>query len=159
MRRAGVGGLKEIQIYSDGSALKAPEGKFHCGAGTVLLYKGKERHISTPLPNATVNIAELTAAIVGLEALKEPCIVSIYTDSQYTIDCITKWYSGWNKKRWKTQAGEDVKNKHLIQHLYSLCQNHEVTWVKVKGHSGNYFNDLADQLAVKASNLVKSGGC
>jgi ribonuclease HI len=150
---------KEVEIYSDGSALKADEGKFHCGAGTVLLYKEIEKRVSTPLPDATVNIAELTAAIIGLELLKESCIVTIYTDSQYTIDCITKWYSGWCKKGWKTQAKEDVKNKHLIQRLHSLCQNHKVTWVKVKGHSGIYYNDLADQLAVEASNLVKSGGC
>jgi ribonuclease HI len=150
---------KKVDVWSDGSALKAEEGKFHCGAGTVLIFNGKERHISTPLPDATVNIAELTAAIVGLEVLEEDCDVTIYTDSQYTIDCITKWYAGWCRKGWKTQAKEDVKNKHLIQRLHSLCQQHNAKWVKVKGHSDLYYNDLADQLAVQASNLVKSGGC
>jgi len=150
--------LKKVELWSDGSALKAEDGKFHCGAGTVLIFNGREKHISTPLPDATVNIAELSAAIIGLEALKEVCSVTIYTDSQYTIDCITKWFAGWNRKKWKTQAGGDVKNKHLIQRLHSLCQYHEVEWVKVKGHSDLYYNDLADQLAVQASNLVKSGG-
>ncbi|AHK11298.1 RNase HI [Shewanella sp. phage 1/4] len=151
--------MKKVDCWTDGSALKAEDGKFHCGAGTVLIFNGKERHISTPLPDATVNIAELTAVVVGLEALKEPCDVTVYSDSQYTIDCITKWYIGWSKKKWKTQAGGDVKNKHLIQHLHSLCQQHNVKWVKVKSHSDLYYNDLADQLAVQASNLVKSGGC
>lgn len=151
--------MKVVDIYSDGSALKGAEGKFHCGAGTVLIYNGKEKRLSIPLPDATVNIAELTAAIAGLEALTERCGVNIFCDSQYTIDCVTKWYSGWNKNKWKTQAGKDVKNKHLIQHLYQLCQQHEVTWIKVKSHSGNYYNDMADQLAVEASNLVKNGGC
>lgn len=147
--------MKEIEMWTDGSALKAPEGKFFCGSGCVLIYKGKEKHLSHQIKDGTVNIAELTAPIIGLEALKERCKVTIMSDSQYTIDCINKWYKGWARRGWKKQDGEDVKNKNLIQHLHSLCQQHDVTWVKVKGHSGLKYNDLADELAVKASTSLK----
>lgn len=78
------------------------------------------------------------------------------SDSQYTISSITQWYNGWQKNKFKTQKGEDVKNKDLIQHLHYLCSKHKVTWVKVKSHSGNVYNDLADELAVRASNNFKN---
>lgn len=147
--------IKKIEIYTDGSALKAPDGKFYCGSGVVLIYKDVVKEVSHSCDYATVNIAELTAPIIGLELLKEPCDVTIKSDSQYTIDCITKWYKGWHRNNWKTQKGDDVKNKELIQHLHQLCSMHKVTWVKVKGHSGDKYNDLADELAVRASNAFK----
>lgn len=92
---------------------------------------------------------------MGLELLKESCEVIIRSDSQYTIDCLSKWYNGWHRNNWKTQKGEDVKNKDLIQHLHQLCSKHKVTWVKVKSHSGDKYNDMADELAVLASNAFK----
>lgn len=147
--------MKKINMWTDGSALKAPNDKFFCGSGCVLIYNGKEKRISEQIINGTVNIAELTAPILGLEALKEKCEVVIHSDSQYTIDCINKWYKGWVRRGWKKQDGEDVKNAKVIQRLYLLCQQHDVTWVKVKGHSGLKYNDLADELAVKASNSLK----
>lgn len=147
--------VKEIELWSDGSALKAPEGKFFCGSGCVLIYGNKEKHISHEVGYGTVNTAELTAPILGLQCLKEKCKVTIYTDSKYTMDSITTWWNGRVRNKWKTQGGEDVKNKDLIQQLHSLCQQHEVTWVKVKGHSGLKYNDLADELAIKASNSFK----
>lgn len=148
-------GLKEVEIWTDGSALKAPDGKFYCGAGVVLVYNGFIKEISLPLGLATVNIAELTAPIEGLKSLKEKCRVKIMSDSQYTIDTQQKWYSNWVRRDWKTQTGEGVKNKELIQLLKSLSLQHEISWVKVKGHSDLPLNDLADQLACSASAKVK----
>lgn len=83
--------------------------------------------------------------------LKEPCKVTIYSDSQYTIDCITKYYKGWERRGFITQNKGEVKNKELIIDLYKTTQKHHVTWVKVAAHSGVYFNELADRLACEAS--------
>lgn len=151
--------MKEVELWTDGSALKAPEGKFFCGSGVVLIFKGKEKHLSHEIGYGTVNIAELTAVLLGLQCLKERCKVTIYTDSQYTIDSITTWWRGRVRNKWLTQKGEVVKNKDLIQQLHSACQDHDVKWVKVKAHSGLKYNDLADELAVKASTKFKEGVC
>lgn len=147
--------LPEVEIWTDGSALKAPEGKFFCGAGIVLVYGDVVKEVSLPLGFATVNIAELTAPIEGLKLLKKKCKVKIMTDSQYTIDTQKKWYTNWVKRGWKTQSGGEVKNKRLIQLLKELSSKHDVTWVKVKGHSNLPMNDLADELACKASLMEK----
>lgn len=147
--------MKNVIMYTDGSALKAPDGKFYCGSGVVLLYGEHKREISHICGYATVNVAELTAVIIGLESLKESCNVIIYCDSQYTIDTQEKWYSGWERRGWMTQNKGGVKNKELIQRLNYLCNQHRVKWVKVKSHSGDKFNDLADKLAVKASTKFK----
>jgi len=147
--------LKNIEIWTDGSALKAPNGKFYCGVGVVLVYNKHVKELSIPLGLATVNIAELTAPIEGLKLLKEKCRVRIYSDSQYTIDTQQKWYSNWERRGWKTQSGGEVKNKELIQLLKRLSRQHDVTWIKVKGHSGLEMNDLADELACRASAKVK----
>lgn len=148
-------GLPCVEIWTDGSALKAPDGKFYCGAGIVLVFGQHKKEMSIPLGLATVNIAELTAPIEGLKALKKRCKVKIMSDSQYTIDTQEKWYSNWERRNWKTQGGGEVKNKELIQLLKKLSLQHEVTWVKVKGHSDLPMNDLADRLACDASAKVK----
>lgn len=149
--------LKEVIIYCDGSAIKQIKDrkKYHGGAGVVLIYNGKEKHLSIPIEDGTNNIAELSAAIYGLEALKERCNVVIFTDSQYCINCMVKWLSSWRRREWKTQNKGDVKNKDLIQRLDIACQKHNVTWKHVKGHSGDVYNDLADELACKASASLK----
>ena len=147
--------MKEVEMWTDGSSIKKlPEG-FHGGAGCVLIYKGKEKHLSVAIEDGTNNIAELTAPVLGLKALKERCKVNIHTDSAYTINCITKWCVGWKRRGWKTSSGEPVKNVDIIKELDTLCRFHDVTWIKVKGHSGIYYNDLADELATKASASLK----
>lgn len=147
--------MKKIIIYTDGSSIKASHGGFHGGAGAVLLFGGKKKTISQPIPFGTNNIAELTAPILALEALKEPCIVDLYTDSQYTIKCLTEWLGGFKRRNWKTQNKGDVKNKELIQKLEQLCKIHKVNWHWVKGHNGDKYNTLADALACKASQFLK----
>jgi len=147
--------IKNVEIWCDGSAIKAPSKKHFCGAGTVLVYGNVIKKVSTPLGIGTNNIAELTAPLIGLRMLKERCNVIIYSDSQYTIDCITKYYKSWERNGFITQNKGEVKNKHLIQELYSETQKHHVTWVKVKSHCGIELNELADQLACQASAISK----
>ena len=120
-----------------------------------MIYGEHVKKISTPLGIGTNNIAELSSVLIGLRALKERCNVTIYSDSQYTIDCITKYYKSWEKKGFVTQNKGVVKNKELIQELYKETQKHHVTWVKVKSHSGIEMNDLADKLACEASEVSK----
>jgi ribonuclease HI len=149
--------MKEIEIWCDGSSIAQiqDKSKFHGGAGVVLIYNGKEKHISYPIEDGTNNISELLAPSLGLEALKERCSVKIMTDSAYTMNCATKWVTGWIRRGWKSSKGESVKNKELIQRLYTACQKHDVKWVKVKGHSDLFYNDLADELACKASKQLR----
>ena len=116
------------------------------------------KEISQPLPDCTTNNqAELMATIVALEALKERCDVTLYTDSSYVKNGITTWMSGWKKKGWKTKVGHPVKNVELWQELDRLNNKQDVSWNWVKGHSGDKWNTLADELAVKASASLKEG--
>lgn len=147
-------GLKKITIYTDGSSLKDKGGGFFGGAGAVLIYNGREKHLSIPIEKGTNNISELSAPLFALRCLKEPCDVEIITDSQYVIKCLTVWIHNWKKREWKTQSGE-VKNKDLIQALDIECSKHNVSWKWVKGHNGDRYNELADELAVKASTSLK----
>ena len=93
---------------------------------------------------------ELTAVIKGLEALKEPCEVEIYSDSQYVIGAMNEgWLESWRNNGWKTAAKKAVKNPDLWQRLYELVARHKITFIKVKGHSDNAYNNRCDELAVK----------
>ena len=90
---------------------------------------------------------ELMAAIEALRALKQPCKVSLTTDSQYVRQGITQWIAGWKRNGWKTAAKKPVKNKDLWIALDEALANHEVEWHWVKGHSGHPENELADETA------------
>jgi ribonuclease HI len=92
---------------------------------------------------------ELKAAIEGLKALKEPCIVNLTTDSKYVMQGITSWIQNWKKNNWKNAAKKDVKNKELWIELDKYSEKHDVRWHWVKGHSGHRQNEIADQLANK----------
>ncbi len=146
-----------VIAYTDGSAIKQinDKSKYHGGAGVILIYKGKEKRISQPIEDGTNNISEITAAILALEALKKPCSVKLITDSQYVINGATKWCHGWVRRGWKTAAGEPVKNEELFKRLLELCSIHDVEWEWVKGHSNNENNEIADELACKASKSLK----
>lgn len=148
---------KHVTMYSDGSAIKQikDKKKYHGGAGVVLIYNGKEKHLSIPIEDGTNNISELLAPTFGLEALKESCQVTIFTDSMYCINVMTSWVHGWERRGWKTQNKGDVKNKEIIQRLQRACKRHNVEWIHVKGHSGDKYNTIADELACKASASLK----
>lgn len=149
--------LPKVVAYTDGSAIRQvgnPK-KYHGGAGVVLVYKGKMKEISHPIPESTNNVAELTACLLALKALKQKCNIKIVTDSKYCIQCMTVWLNGWKSRGWKTANKGEVKNKDLIQELDRLCQQHIVEWEWVKGHSNHPMNDLADKLACQASESLK----
>lgn len=148
--------LKHVSMWTDGSSIKKISGEgFHGGSGCYLECNEKTKEISIPIENGTNNVAELSACIFGLRALKEKCLVTLYTDSQYSINCVTKWLDGWKRRGWKTSSGGEIKNLHLIQELSELCDYHIVEFVWVKGHNGDFGNEKADELACLASASLK----
>ena len=121
------------------------------GWGTILMYKEALKEISGYMADTTNNIMEITAVIEGLKLLKYKCEVEIYSDSAYVVNAFNnKWIYGWMKNNWVNSSKEPVKNKELWQELYSLVKQHEVTFIKVKGHSDNQYNNRCDELARNA---------
>lgn len=138
--------IKIVDLYTDGACEPNP-GKG--GWGAILIYKGVEKILSGYEEISTNNKMELTAVIKGLEALKTPCIVNVYSDSAYVVNSfINNWVDTWIKNNWKTSTGKDVANVDLWQKLVSLCKIHKVKFIKVKGHSDNVNNQRCDDLAV-----------
>lgn len=138
--------MKKVTLYTDGACSGNP-GKG--GYAAILIYKGLEKEIVGGEEVTTNNRMELAAVINGLEALKEPCLVEVYSDSQYVVGAMNEgWLDGWRKNGWKTSAKKPVKNPDLWQKLYELTLKHKVTFIKVKGHADNEYNNRCDQLAV-----------
>jgi ribonuclease HI len=139
--------MKKVTIYTDGACSNNP-GKG--GWGVVLIYNEKKKELSGFEDNTTNNRMELTAAIKGLKALKEPCTVELYSDSAYLINAFNEgWVSSWKEKNWKNAKKKDVLNKDLWLEIIELINKHNVTWIKVKGHADNEFNNRCDELARK----------
>ena len=140
--------LPEVEIFTDG-ACKGNPGPG--GWGAVLRSGGKEREISGGEAPTTNNRMELMAAIEALNALKRPCHVQLYTDSNYVRDGITKWIHGWRRNGWKTSDRKPVKNAELWQALIDASAPHRIDWHWVKGHSGHPENERVDVLASNAA--------
>lgn len=136
--------MKNVEIFSDGACRGNPGPG---GWGALLRFDGKEKPLYGGEKNTTNNRMELKAAIEGLAALKEPCIVDLTTDSQYVRKGITEWIHNWKKNGWRTAAKKPVKNGDLWKELDVLSKQHTVTWHWVKGHSGHRENEIADELA------------
>ena len=136
--------LPEVEIFTDG-ACKGNPGPG--GWGAILRSKGKERELSGGETPTTNNRMELMAAIEALKALKKPCHVQLYTDSNYVRDGITKWIHGWRRNGWKTSDKKPVKNAELWQALLDASAAHRIDWHWVKGHAGHPENERADALA------------
>jgi ribonuclease HI len=134
----------EVEIFSDGACRGNPGPG---GWAAILRYRGIEKELSGSDPQTTNNRMEMTAAIMGLEALKRPCRVRLYSDSQYLRDGITKWIHGWKRRGWRTADNMPVKNIDLWQRLDKAASGHEVSWIWVRGHAGHPENERADQLA------------
>lgn len=134
----------DVEMFTDG-ACKGNPGPG--GWGVILRAGGREKELSGGEPLTTNNRMELMAAIEGLNALKRPCRVQLYTDSNYVRDGITKWIHGWRRNGWKTADRKPVKNAELWQALVEATAPHRVEWHWVKGHSGHPENDRADALA------------
>ena len=140
--------LPAVIIYTDG-ACKGNPGPG--GWGALLLSGAREKELFGGEALTTNNRMELTAVIRALEALKRPCEVAIYTDSQYVRQGITAWIANWRRKGWRTAGGQPVKNLELWQQLDRLANGgeHRITWHWVKGHAGDAGNERADALANK----------
>jgi ribonuclease HI len=139
---------KQIQAFTDGSCLGNPGPG---GYGALLIYKGHQKELSQGYRLTTNNRMELLAAIVALETLTEHCRVTLTTDSQYVRQGITQWIHGWKRKGWKTASKQPVKNVDLWKRLDAACQQHQVEWHWVKGHSGHPENERVDELARQAA--------
>lgn len=137
-----------VELYTDGACSGNP-GKG--GWGAVLIYNKTEKEMSGAAKETTNNQMELLACIKGLEALKMPCNVKLYSDSAYVVNSFLQgWLENWKNNNWRTSDKKPVKNKELWQQLDALCATHCVEWHKVKGHSDNKYNNICDKLATTA---------
>lgn len=137
--------MKKVQVYTDGACSGNP-GKG--GWGAILIFEGAEKELSGYEAYTTNNRMELTAAIEGLKVLKFPCEVELYSDSSYLVNAFkSDWIGNWKLNGWQNSSKEEVKNRDLWEQLDALCSTHKVTWIKVKGHSDNAYNNRCDKLA------------
>ena len=136
--------MKDVIIYTDGACRGNPG---IGGWGVLMSYQEEVKELYGGEADTTNNKMELRAVIEGLNSLKEPCSVKVFTDSKYVMDGINSWINNWKKNNWKTANKKDVKNKDLWIRLDKLVNKHNIAWEGVKGHSGNPGNEKADELA------------
>lgn len=139
--------LPHVIIYTDGACQSNPGPG---GWAALLKFGEHEKEITGSEPNTTNNRMELTAALEALNALKEPCQVDFYTDSEYLKKGITEWVANWKRKAWKTAAKKPVKNQDLWQALDRVVHQHQIKWHWLRGHAGHRENERVDRLARKA---------
>ena len=138
-----------VTIYTDGACTGNPGPG---GYGVVLLHGSHRKELSGGYRRTTNNRMEILAAIVGLEALKEECRVTLYSDSQYVVNAVEKgWAWKWEANGWKRNKREEALNPDLWERLLRLCEYHDVEFRWVRGHAGNRENERCDQLATGAA--------
>lgn len=148
--------MKHVEIYTDGACRGNPG---RGGWGAVLVYQGVERELSGGDPMTTNNRMELMAAIEALSALKEPCRVTLTSDSKYLVDAITLgWARSWRAKGWRKADRSPALNADLWERLLQLLETHEVTLVWVKGHDGHPYNERCDRLATAYADSFSADG-
>ena len=133
-----------VSIFTDGACSGNPGPG---GWGAILRFGDAEKEMKGGEPHTTNNRMELMGAISALEALKKPCTVDLYTDSQYVKNGISSWIHNWKRNGWKTADKKPVKNVDLWQRLDAALHTHQVRWHWVKGHAGHAENERADQLS------------
>ena len=139
--------FKKVTVYTDGACSGNPGPG---GYGAVLIYEGVEKEIAGGEKSTTNNKMEMMAVIKGLEALKEPCEVSVYSDSAYIVNAIEQgWIDSWKKNGWRKADKKPVKNVDLWERLLELMNTHKVTFNKVKGHADDEYNNRCDRIAVR----------
>ena len=137
--------MKHVYIYTDGACRGNPG---RGGWGAVLVYEGREKELSGGEAMTTNNRMELSAVIAALSALKEPCKVTLTTDSQYVVNAIEKgWLESWRRNKWRKNDKSAVLNVDLWEQLVALLERHKVSFVWVKGHNGHSYNERCDALA------------
>ena len=145
--------MKTVDLYTDGACSGNPGIGGYCA---ILSYNGVEKELSGGDSNTTNNRMELTAVIEGLSALRESCIVELYSDSKYVIDALEKgWAWGWKKKGWIKSDKKPALNPDLWEKLLTLTMRHEMHYHWVKGHADNPYNNRCDQMAVAQSQKWK----
>ena len=142
-----------VTIFTDGACSGNPGPG---GWGAILKFGDKKKELNGGERHTTNNQMELMAAISALEALKKPCTVDLYTDSQYVRQGITGWIHGWKRNGWRTADKKPVKNVDLWKRLDELRDQHDVEWVWVRGHSGHDGNERADELANRGVETVRT---
>ena len=141
--------MKTVNLYTDGACSGNPG---NGGFGVILEFMGVEKELSEGFENTTNNRMELMAVIKGLEALKEPCSVTVTSDSKYVVDAFNKgWLDNWVKKNWVKSDRKPVLNVDLWKRLYELTKKHQVSFKWIEGHNGHRENERCDALAVAAS--------
>ena len=146
--------MKKVEIFTDGACLGNPGPG---GWGAILRYNGREKEISGGNPDTTNNRMELSAVISALNQLKEPCEVTLYSDSKYVCDAISKgWAKSWQSNGWRKKDRSPALNSDLWEQLLSLLEKHKLAIIWVKGHAGHPENERCDQLAVAAANAAKA---
>lgn len=150
---------KHVTLYTDGACSGNP-GKG--GYGAILEYKGHEKELSAGYAVTTNNRMEILAAVAGLELLKEPCDVTLYSDSKYLVDAVNQgWIAKWSKNGWYRTKTEKAKNEDLFRRLLVQLKRHHVEFLWVKGHAGHPQNERCDALAtgaIKKDNLLIDEG-
>jgi len=140
--------LKEVTLYSDGACSVNPGPG---GYGSILEFNGTRKEFSDGFRNTTNNRMELMGVIEPLRLLKEPCKVTIYTDSKYIVNSIEKgWLDGWSKKDWKRSDKEPVRNIDLWKLMLEMLEVHQLDFNWIKGHNEHPENERCDELAVDA---------
>lgn len=140
--------MKNVIVYTDGACSGNPGPG---GWGCVLIYGAHRKELSGAETLTTNQKMELKAACEGLKLLKEPCLVDLYSDSAYLINAFHQnWLAKWEKNGWQNSKKQPVENQDLWRMLLEMCQVHQITWHKVKGHAGNPENERCDLLAREA---------
>ncbi len=145
--------MKEVVIYTDGACRGNPGPG---GWGALLMHGEVRKELRGAAEETTNNRMELTAAIEALKALKSPCRVTLWTDSQYVRKGISEWIDNWIKRGWRTASKAPVKNADLWQDLLAAAKQHDIDWRWVKGHSGDAGNERVDALANQAIDEMKA---
>ncbi|MDG5815871.1 ribonuclease HI [Chitinispirillales bacterium ANBcel5] len=143
--------MKKIKAYTDGACSGNPGPG---GYGVILKYNGHQKELSAGYSNTTNNRMELLGVIVALETLKEPCDVTVVTDSQYIVNAVQKgWARKWRSMGWMRNKKDPALNPDLWEKLLKLLEKHNVTFEWVRGHNGHPENERCDELAVKAASM------
>jgi len=147
--------MKEVKIYTDGACSGNPGPGGFCA---ILVYRGKEKCVFGGEADTTNNRMELMAVLKALEQLKEPCEVTIVSDSKYVVDAMEKgWLNSWSAKGWKKSDGKPVLNVELWKRLRELMQDHRIRFQWIRGHAGHPYNERCDAIAVEQYRKLQNG--